>query len=94
LTIKITQIAASAGEVVLTVSYDFPIGSGVVKSFKLKKTDLYERLKQVEDLLGRAISLADAQLAIVAFTNEMRKGTSTIPEDFNFAPYINVELET
>ncbi|MCW4045234.1 MAG: hypothetical protein NWE94_06935 [Candidatus Bathyarchaeota archaeon] len=93
MTIKITQVSATTGEVTLQIAFDNPAGSGAMSTFALKKQDLYDRLKSVRELLGRALTLQDAKQALVAVVNEVRAGKSTVPEDFNFASVIGVELE-
>ena len=93
MTIKITQVSTSAGEVVLTVAYDNPKGSGTLFTFKLRKQDLVDRLIQVRSLLGRPQTLTDAKQALVEIINEVRSGQQGIPEDFDFTPYIGAELE-
>jgi hypothetical protein len=94
MTVKITQVTTNTGEVSLTLTYDNPAGSGKFATFKLRKTDLYTRLHNVEVLLGRPLTLTDAQQAIVAIVNEARNGKSSIPADFDFTQYLNVEIET
>ena len=93
MTIKITSVSAASGEIVLTIAYDNPRGSGNFFSYKLKKTELYQRLREIEELLGRAITLTDAQEALVAIINEVRTNKSSIPADFDFTQYLNTELE-
>ena len=92
MTVKITQVSTSNGEITLTVTYNDL--EGKTKTFQLRKTDLYERLLQIRTLLGRPLTLTDAREAIVALTNEVRKGNSQLPENFDFTTYIGVELET
>jgi hypothetical protein len=94
MTIKITQVTTNTGEVILALTYDNPTGSGKFATFKLRKSDLYTRLHNVEVLLGRPLTLADAQQAIVAIINEARNGKSSILADFDFTQYLNAELET
>lgn len=93
MTIKITQVSASSGEIILTITYDNPAGSGLLSTFQLHKQDLGDRLIQVRTLLGRPLTITDAKQALVAIINEVRKGMSGVPEQFDFTPYINVELE-
>jgi hypothetical protein len=93
MTIKITAVATSSGEVVLTLTYDNPSGSGSLYTYSLRKQDLVDRLTQVRSLLGRPLTIMDAKQAIVEIINEVRRNQSGIPESFDFAPYINVELE-
>lgn len=93
MTIKVTQVSVSTGEVTMTVAYDNPAGSGIMFTFSLKKQDLFERLRRVRELLGRPITLQDAKLALIVVVNELRAGRSGVPEDFNFAGVIDVELE-
>lgn len=93
MTIKITQVSASSGDIILIITYDNPVGSGQLSTFQLSKQDLVNRLIQVRTLLGRPLTLTDAKQAIVAIINEVRKGQSGIPEQFDFTPYIGVELE-
>ena len=94
MTIKISNVSTSGGEVTLTIAYDNPRGSGNSFNYKLKKTELYERLREVEKLLGRIITLTDAQETLVAIINEVRSNKSSIPADFDFTQYVNEELET
>jgi hypothetical protein len=93
MTIKITQVTSSSGEVILTITYDNPAGSGKLSAFNLRKQDLADRLIQIRSLLGRALTLTDAQQALVEIINEVRRGRQGIPENFDFTPYIGVELE-
>jgi hypothetical protein len=93
-TIKITQVSVSTGEVVLTVSYDNPKGSGQLSIFQLRKQDLVDQLIDIRRLLGRLLTLTDAKQVLVSIINGVRSGQSGIPEDFDFAPYIGVELES
>jgi hypothetical protein len=93
LTIKITQVSTTTGEVTLQIAYDNPVGSGNLYTFTLKKQDLFDRLKRVRELLGRPLTLQDAKQALVAIVNEVRAGKSSVPEDFSFAQVIDVELE-
>jgi hypothetical protein len=93
MTVKITQVSTSLGEIVLTITYDNPAGSGQNFTFQLRKQDLVDRLIQVRTLLGRPLTLTDAKQALVAIINEVRQGQQGIPEDFNFTPYIGVNLE-
>lgn len=93
MTVKITQVSTTGGEVILTIAYDNPKGSGTMFTYALRKQDLIDRLIQIRSLLGRALTLTDAQQALVEIINEVRQGQAGIPQDFNFTPYINVELE-
>lgn len=77
----------------LTVAYDNPAGSGQMQSLLLKKQDLFERLRKIRELLGRALSLQDAKCALIAVVNEARAGKLGVVEDFNFSSVIDVELE-
>ena len=54
---------------------------------------LMDNLTQVYTLLGRQITLIDAELALVSIINKVRLGQTGIPAAFDFTPYINVELE-
>ena len=94
MTIKITQVSISTGEVLLTIVYDNPAGSGTMFTLTLKKQDLFERLRRIRELLGRPLTLQDAKYALIAIVNELRAGRIGVPEDFNFSSVIDVELET
>ena len=93
MTIKITQVSTSTGEVALTITYDNPAGSGQMFSYGLRKQDLFDRLIQIRGLLGRALTITDAKQALVEIINEVRRNVAGIPQDFDFTPFINVELE-
>jgi len=93
MTVKITQVSTSAGEIVLTITYDNPKGSGNLSTFQLHYRDLVSRLVQVTALLGRSVTFTDAQQVLVEIINEVRKNQGGIPQNFNFTPYISVELE-
>ena len=86
---KLTQTSNTS----LTLTYDDPAGSGDLKTFKLSKSDLSERLAQVRVLLGRKIKDADIQNALTAMVDELRRNKAGLPNDYDFAPLINVELE-
>jgi hypothetical protein len=94
MTIKITSISLTSGEIILGIAFDNPSGSGKMQSFNLRKQDLVDRLVQVRQLLGRPLTLTDARQSVVAVVNEVRSGRQGVPEDFDFKPYIGVELET
>ena len=94
MTVKITQVSTSTGEILLTLSYDDPKGSGTIKTFLLRKNDLYSILGKVCQELGRTATLTDAQQAIVSIIRELRSGAQFLPANFDFTPYIGVELET
>ena len=94
MTIRITQVSTNSGEIILTITYDNPKGSGNLTTFSLSYQDLKERLAQVSALLGRTITLTDAQQALIEIINEVRRNQSGIPQNFDFTPYINVELES
>jgi hypothetical protein len=93
MTIKITTVQTSGGEIVLTVTYDNPKGSGNLSTFSLHYRDLVDRLVQVKNLLGRALTIADAQQALIEIINETRSNQTGIPQNFDFTSYIGVELE-
>jgi hypothetical protein len=93
MTIKITQVSTSNGEVILTITYDNPAGSGQMFTYNLRKQDLFDRLTQIRGLLGRALTITDAKLALVEIINELRRNAAGIPQDFDFIPFTNVELE-
>lgn len=93
MTIKITKVSTTTGEVTLQIAYDNPAGSGNLYTFTLRKQDLFDRLKLVRELLDRPLTLQDAKQALVAVVNEARAGKSSVPEDFNFTQVINLELE-
>lgn len=90
---KITQVSTSTGQIVLVIAYDNPKGSGTMYTFQLSYQDLVARLVQVSKLLGRTITLTDAQQALIEIINEVRQNQAGIPQAFNFVPYIGVELE-
>jgi len=93
MTIKITQVSSASGQIILTITYDNPKGSGNLGTFKLSYQDLKGKLIQVAALLGREATLQDAQEVLVEIINEVRKNQAGIPQIFDFAPYIGAELE-
>ena len=94
MTIKISQLSTSTGEILLTLSFDNPKGSGTMQTYTLRKDQLYNILAQVGTLLGRPVTLTDAQQSVVGIVNQIRAGTLLLPINFDFAPYVGVELET
>jgi hypothetical protein len=94
MTIKISSIQTTTGEILLVIAYDNPSGSGTMYSYSLPYQDLKARLAQVAELLGRTVTLTDAQQAIVAIINEVRSNQAGIPQTFDFTSSIGVELET
>jgi hypothetical protein len=88
--IKITQVNTSSGEVVVRIQYD---KDSQVFTVDVRKDELIERLKLVRKTLGRPLTLTDVKQVIVALVNEVRTGKSPIPEDFNYAEFIGVDLE-
>jgi len=94
MTIKITQVSTSAGQIMLTITYDNPKGSGTLFTFQLSYQNLVNQLVQVANLLGRSVTLTDAQQVLVAIINGVRRNQAGIPQNFDFTPYINTELES
>lgn len=94
MTIKITQVTTTLGQIMLTVTYDNPKGSGTLYTFQLSYQNLVNQLVQVAALLGRNLTLTDAQQALVAIINGVRKNQAGIPQNFDFTPYVGTELET
>ena len=88
--IKITQVNTSSGEVIIRIQYD---KDSQVFTVDVRKDDLVERLKLVRKTLGRPVTLTDVKQATVALVNEVRAGKSPLPEDFNYADFIGVDLE-
>ena len=88
--IKITQVNTSSGEVVVRIQYD---KDSQVFTVDVRKDELIERLKLVRKTLGRPLTLTDVKQVIVALVNEVRTGKSPIPEDFNYADFIGMDLE-
>jgi hypothetical protein len=93
MTIKITQVSSASGQIILTITYDNPKGSGNLGTFKLSYQDLKDKLIQVAALLGRGATLQDAQEVLIEIINEVRKNQAGIPQIFDFTPYIGAELE-
>jgi hypothetical protein len=93
MTIKITQVSSASGQIILTITYDNPKGSGNLGTFKLSYQDLKDKLIQVAALLGRGATLQDAQEVLIEIINEVRKNQAGIPQIFDFTPYIGTELE-
>lgn len=94
MTVKITQISTASGEIVLVIAYDNPKGSGTMFTYNLRKEDFYNALYQFLNIIGRALTLTDAQQVLVQIINKVRAGASSIPQNFDFTPYINAELES
>jgi hypothetical protein len=92
-TVKITAVSTSGGQIMLTVTFDNPKDSGVLSTFQLSYEDLKNRLVQVAALLGRDVTLTDAQQVLVEIINEARVNKAGIPQSFDFTPYIGAELE-
>jgi len=93
MTIKITQVSSASGQIILTITYDNPKGSGNLGTFQLSYQDLKDRLSQVAALLGRKVTLQDAQEVLIEIINEVRKNQAGIPQTFDFTAYIGAELE-
>jgi hypothetical protein len=94
MTIKITQVSTSGGQIMLTIAYDNPKGSGNLGTFQVSYQDLKGRLVEVAALLGRNMTLTDAEQVLVEIINEVRRNQAGIPQSFDFTPYVGVELET
>ena len=90
MTVKITNVKTSAGEIILTVTYDL---KGELKTVKLSKEDVYDRLTQYHNITGRKIKDSDVQDVIVQLINEEREGKSRILDKIDFTTLLNAELE-
>lgn len=93
MTIKITQQSTTTGEIVLTITFDNPKGSGTMQTYILRKDAFYSRLSTVAQLLGRSLTVIDAQQVLIEIIKEVRAGLNTLPPNFDFAPFIGQELE-
>lgn len=88
--IKITQIDVAHGDVRLTVQFS---DGTLTRTEIIRFQDLIDKLKVVRELLGRPLKLQDAREALIAIVNEFRAGKRSIPEQFDLASWIGVDLE-
>ena len=93
MTVKIKEVQTTLGDLVLVLAFDNPKGSGHMQTFTLRKSDLYNRLTQLLSIVGRPLTLTDAQQVIIQIVNEARVGLAGVPQNFDFAPHIGAELE-
>jgi hypothetical protein len=87
--ITLTSITVSgSGQTLLTFSYDNPEGAVVIDL-----VDIQTRLRELQNLLGRPVTLDDAKYVIIRIINELRVGSSTLTAGVDYTPYISVDLE-
>ena len=91
MTIKITQVKNSDGEVILTLRYS--TSSGELKTVKIAKEDLVTQFKVLIAITGKNPTVQDLKNILVQMVNEERAGKLKIPDTFDFTTYIGVELE-
>jgi len=88
--IKLAQVQTIQAECYLTFEYTHAEQTLTVT---INRSDIIERLKTVKKILGRALTLQDAKLAIVRMINEIREGKQQLTEEFDYSKVIGVDLE-
>ena len=89
--IKLKQVKTVYGRATLVFEADFP--DGTVKTVEIDHEEIRERLKTVRRLLGRPVTKADLKYVIKTLFKELREGKEEIPETFDYAEFIEVDLE-
>jgi len=88
--IKITQIDVAHGDVKLTVQFS---DGTLTRTEIIRLQDLIDKLKIIREILGRPLKLQDVKEVLISIVNEFRAGKQSIPEQFDLAAWIGVDLE-
>ena len=89
--IKLKQIKTKYGRATLVFEADFP--DGTVRTVEIDDEEIRERLKTVRKILGRPATKTDLKCVIKTLFKELREGKEEIPETFDYAEFIEVDLE-
>jgi len=89
--IKLKQITTVYGVTYFIFEYDL---GGELYQIEVSERDIIEKLKRVQDLLGRSPKLQDLKEVIVTIVNEVRQGRKPFLERFDYSQFVGVDLET
>jgi hypothetical protein len=89
--IKLKQVLTVLGKGVLVFEADFP--DGTVKDVQIDVSELEDRLKQLRELLGRGLTVADLKDVVKNVVNQIRSGAQPFPQKFDYTALIGVDLE-
>lgn len=89
--IKMKQVIAVRGETTLIFEVDFPDGS--VRDVMIPLSDIYDRAKELKQIVNREITLADVRDIVRGIVEQMRRGRMPLIERIDFSQYIGVDLE-
>ncbi|RLG06189.1 MAG: hypothetical protein DRN65_05735 [Thaumarchaeota archaeon] len=89
--IKLKQIKTKYGRATLVFEADFP--DGTVRTVEIDDEEIRERLKTVRKILGRPATKTDLKYVIKTLFKELREGKEEMPETFDYAEFIEVDLE-
>jgi hypothetical protein len=89
--IKIIQVTTRHGETILRIQADFP--DNIIRTIEIGYVEVEERLKKIQDLLGREPTEEDFKDSVKAIVNEMRSAKRPLEKHFPFEKYVNIDLE-
>ncbi|MEM3646567.1 MAG: hypothetical protein QW334_00280 [Thermofilum sp.] len=89
--IKITQVKTKQGETILNIQADFP--DGTVKNVEIGYSEVEDRLKKIQELLGREPSEQDFKDIVKAIVSEIRVMRKPLVKKFPFENMMNIDLE-
>ena len=89
--IKLKQVKTTYGRATLVFEADFP--DGTVRIVEVEDEEIRERLKTVRRILRRPVTKADLKYVIKTLFRELREKREALPETFDYAEFIDVDLE-
>ena len=89
--IKLKEVKIVHGKTFLTFQYDLPDGS--LAETEIDETEILERVRQVEDLLGVKANKQIWLLIIKKLINKLREGKSVLREKIDYLSLVGVDLE-
>jgi hypothetical protein len=89
--IKLKQVLTVLGKGILVFETDFP--DGTVKDVQIDVSELEDRLKQLRELLGRDLTVADLKDVVKNVVNQIRSGAQPFPQKFDYTALIGVDFE-
>ena len=89
--IKLKLVEMRNGETTLVFIADgFPEGT---REVEIPLSEVTEKLKTVKNILGRSLTIKDAENVIKTIITKLREQKASIAERFDFTSYIGVDLE-
>lgn len=89
--IKLKSVSIKLGSCILT--FEYTDSTKQVKTIEINRSEITDRLRKLKALVGRELTMLDLKLIILRLFGEVREGQQPLLEDFDYSPYIGLDLE-